>query len=196
MDIRRHFAMWIIIWPMLGMLAPAAGAADWKTLEAAKSNMMKDERFSSVLLDHDQDVLKTYAKQKDAFSVKGLTGLDAEHSLSDAWFQIRMSGKLAPNVGISYRTLASFFEENEPVVFDSAPRGAVVIISPTGEPARKTTRDTWNLKTGQTFKIHFSKAGYRDTPEETIMVTKDMPVICRELKPLDPSVKPEPCPKP
>ena len=196
MDIRRHLAMWIIPWTVLGMAAPAANAADGKTLGAAKSKMMKDERFSSVLLDHDQDVLKAYAKQNDAFSVKGLTGPDAEHALSDAWFQIRMSGELAPNIGISYRTIASFYEENEPVVFDSAPRGALVIISSSGAPARKTTRDTWNLKTGQTFKIHLSKTGYRDTPEETIMVTKDMPVICRELKPLDPSVKPEPCPKP
>ena len=196
MDTRRRLAVWLIAWPMLGIMAPAAGAADWKALEAAKSSMMKDERFSSVLLDHDQDVLKAYANKGDAFSVKGLTGADAERSLSDAWFQIRMSGKLAPNVGISYRTITRFFDANEPVVFDSAPRGAVVIISPTGEPARKTTRDTWNLKTGQTFKVHFSKAGYRDTPEETITVSKDMPVICRELKPLDPSVKPEPCPKP
>lgn len=30
MDIRRNLAVWIVTWPMLGILAPAAGAADLK----------------------------------------------------------------------------------------------------------------------------------------------------------------------
>jgi hypothetical protein len=190
MGVRRLLAICMAALAVAVMLISAARIAECQSLQTTKDYLMMDKRFSRVLLDHDQDVLKFYAARKR------LAGRDAESSLSDAWFKMRIGGKLAPNVGITYGIISSFYEANEPVVFDSAPRGARVIISPVSESAPKTTPATWNLRTGQTFRIHFSKSGYQDSPEETITVTKDMPVVCRELKPLSPSMKAESCPKP
>lgn len=171
---------------------PIARGADFKHFD--EMNLRKDPALPNVVADHDRKVFRGYYPEyRKMFNDRELRPDDVADSLSNAWIKLRLP--LKPNMGIDSLMVAYFYQENEPLVIDSAPRGAVIHITPNDLPGQKTTRNTLNLKVGQTFKIHFSMAGYSDTKDETIVVQRQSPVFCRELDPVDSTRTREKCPK-
>jgi hypothetical protein len=186
----------------IAVLLFAAGptlAADMKVLDQkyseATDSLKKSQRLSSVVLAHDQDVLeKTYTDLGPKFEQHGLTSDDSAKALVGAYYILRSSKSLAPDVGLTREHLYDLFNTVQPIVIDSAPRGAEVQLIPDGGGGPIKTRNTVLLKPGQQVKIHFTMVGFKDR-DETITADQSTSVICRELQPLD-SRTPQPrCPK-
>ena len=154
------------------------------------SELSKGDKVARTVIDHDRTVLVEAQRNLPAT----LERSDAESSLSRAWLSVRRTQVKDPTRGITMADIASFFQENTAVVIDSAPRNAKITITPTGSGVEMiTTRDTVNLKIGETFKIHFALSGYRDK-DETITVSQRTSFVCSELEPATPSSAKSKCP--
>jgi hypothetical protein len=101
---------------------------------------------------------------------------------------------VAPDTGITKNRLDEFLIRAEPIVIDSAPRGAEVKLIPDGGYGPIKTRNTVFLKHGTQLKLHFSLPGFADY-EDTITAADTNSVVCRELRPLDPKTPKSSCPK-
>jgi hypothetical protein len=160
----------------LSVIPPAgAPAAD---LATAANQLRSTQKFSSLMLQHDQVVLTGF---KPSLSPR-VTGVDADNALTDAWLHIRSEKKTDANVGLSVSDFSTFFQENLPVIIDSSPRFAKVEIGQTSGPIETNkTRYTFNLKPGVTYRVRFSLQGYKPR-EDDLTVKQDTSFFCRELQ--------------
>jgi hypothetical protein len=174
-------------------------AADMKALNTGYANaanaLRKEQRLSSVIVYHDREVLqKAFDDLEPQLEKKGFTSGEAASTLTGAWTRLRATQSIAPDSGVTREHLDDFFSKVQSIVIDSAPRKALVVITPDGGNGPIETRRPVLLKRGETFKIRFSLAGYADR-EETIVAGQTSPVICRELQPLDSRLPKPTCPK-
>lgn len=174
-------------------------AADKKVLDSkyieTSEILKRNTKISSVLLLHDQEVLQSaYGELGPRFEKQGLTEEESAKAITTAWYIMRSSNAISQDTGLTRAHLNDFFSVVQPIVFDSAPRGAQVQLIPDGGDGPIKTRNTVLLKTGIQIKVHFSLLGFADY-EETMIAGPTNSVVCRELRPLDPKVQKTPCPK-
>jgi len=130
---------------------------------AAADSLKKTQRLSSVIVDHDQEVLETvYTNVKPRFEKKGFTSDDSAAAVINAWYTLRYSKHIAPDTGVTTSSLNGYLTTAQPIVIDSAPRGAEVKLIPDEGLGPIKTRNTVFLKPGTQFTLHFSLPGFAD----------------------------------
>ena len=125
---------------------------------------------------------------------QGFTEEDSAKILANAYFALRSSKSLHPDEGLTKENLDQFWTQAQPIIVDSAPRGALVQTVPDGGYPAMPTRCPVLLKPGQQIKIRLTLAGYKDY-EEIVIAGQTKPVICRELQPARPEFPKSRCPQ-
>ena len=197
--VQRKLGQMVLVLSVVLIVFQSARAADMKTLDLkylkAGDSLKNSKKVASIILTHDQEVLqRAYTDLEPQFQKRGLTESDSATALVDAWYTLRFSNTIAPDVGLTMNNLDDFFSKVQPIVIDSAPRGAVVQLSPDGGYGPIKTRTTVLLKAGSQVKLHFSLPGFEDY-ESAITAGQGDSVVCRELQPVDPKTPRQTCPR-